>query len=60
MHHNYAINNISHHACSRAKDHRTYLPGPLIEKNTVFSECVHAYSPDYMIFMFNAGCLVQY
>ena len=32
MHHNYAINNIGHHACSRAKDHCTSLPGPLIEK----------------------------
>ena len=31
-----------------------------LKNNTVFSECVHAYSTAYMIFMFNAGCPVQY
>ena len=31
-----------------------------LKNHTVFSECVRAYSPDYMIFQFNAGCLVQY
>ena len=54
------MKNKGHRARSRAKDHRTSLLGPLFEDNTVFSECAHAYSSDYVILMRSTGCTVQY
>ena len=30
-----------------------------LKNDTVFSECVRAHSPDYVIFMRNTGCAVQ-
>lgn len=42
---------------------KTILPHytvPLLKNNTVFSEYARAYSPDYVIFMPNTRCTVQY
>ena len=33
---------IGHRVCLRAKDNRSFLPGPFIEKHYLFSECVRA------------------
>ena len=54
------MKNKGHRARSRTKDHRISLLGPLFEGNTVFSECAHAYSSDYVILMRSTGCAVQY
>ena len=51
---------MGHRPCLRAEDHRTSLPGPWIENNTVFSECACARSYNCMIFMRNTGCVEQY
>ena len=56
----HATKNMGHRPCSRAEDHRTSLPGPWIENNTVFSECARARSYNFMIFMLNTGCVEQY
>ena len=46
-------------ARSRTKEYGTSLPGPWIEKNTMFSECSGAHFSDYVIFMHSTGCAVQ-
>ena len=45
------------------QERKTIVPLYLVcglKNNTVFSECARAHSPDYMIFMHNTGCAVQY
>ena len=45
------------------QEHRTSLPGPFIEKQYRTRYCarhVRAYLPDYLIFIRNTGCAVQY
>ena len=50
---------MGHCARSRTKEYGTSLPGPWIEKNTMFSGFSGAHFSDYVIFMHSKGCAVQ-
>ena len=60
INHNDAMKNKGNRTHSRAKDHRTCLPCPLIDYNIMLLEWVRAYLFGYLVNKCRAGCSVQY
>ena len=52
------MKNKSNRTHSRAEDHRTSLPCPLIDYNIMLLEWARAYLLGYLVFKYNTECSV--